>query len=80
MKLLFILILTLGLFLMVQPKENFTALFTAPVLETDAIYSEMLNKTKKTDGTTNPKDVSQDIKYFNNATNIIFGLERIPLK
>jgi len=71
-----ILFLIILLFLFNQ-KENFTVLNSTPIIiaETNPIYKTMLTYTKnKNDKAT----VEEDLRYFNNASHILFGLQRIP--
>ena len=73
---LLILLILLILFIF-NKKENFTMLNSTPIVisETNPIYIQMLEHTKNK----NDKEaVERDLRYFNNASHILFGLQRIP--
>jgi trehalose-6-phosphate synthase len=60
---------------MIRTKENFTALYTVPISidPSNNIYQQMAKINP------NIPNLEQDLRYFNNASNIIFGAERIPI-
>lgn len=81
---LFILILILLLFLslFINTKEgasNAINTFPIPTSPGTNIYDKMAGININSAGVVNDTDIKKDIRYFNSATNIMFGYERIPI-
>ena len=71
-----ILLIILFISIVISTKENFTMLGTIPVRidPSNDIYQQMLD----TSPDITSEEVEKDLRYFNNASNILFGLQRIP--
>ena len=74
MKWFILFILFICIIFLYNEKENFVVLYQTPIpiVSTDPIYKSMIQYNVPA------ASVEEDLRYFNNASHILFGLERIP--
>ena len=68
-------------FFIVHNKEGFIQNYDYPVPLEDTGYNQIINLMKNPSAGTyySYETVKTDLNYFNNASNILYGMQRIPL-
>jgi len=81
MNILLVLLVLCLFFFIINNKEGFVQNYTYPVPYDDDPDNILLNSMKNPNGkrTYTLKEVQIDLNLFNNASNILYGMQRIPL-
>ena len=81
MNILLILLVVCLFFFIMNNKEGFVQNYNYPVPYDDSADNTLLNSMKKPNATRTYtlKEVQYDLNLFNNASNILYGMQRIPL-